>query len=166
MRYNSLQEYFFKLYNPLYAFILIPLLVLVVLYWQLLEGNIHGPFYGDQAVNQVLMVSLGIIVLSDWVISFYLFAQGLKSTRKIVSLGTRLDRYYSLTLVRFALLFSGSVVLAIGYALTENQLFTLGSVSNLVLPLLLWPLPSKVCRDLMLKGDERTLVLYKKDRLH
>lgn len=166
MKYNSLQEYFYKLYNFLFALLLLPLLVFVVLYWQIREGNLQGPFYFDEKANQVLIIVIAAVVFTDALISFILFSKRLKSMRRIQSLGTRLDRYASLTILRFVLVLSGSLVLALGFYLTENQIFSILVVVNMILLLLLWPLPSKVCRDLQLKGDERTLVFHKKDRLH
>jgi hypothetical protein len=152
--------------NLLFTLALVPLLVFVVLYWQLLEGNLHGPFYGEQQISQILLISMGAIIFSEWMISFFLFNARLKPVRKMQSLGIRLDHYYSLTVIRFAIILSGSIVMAVGFGLTENQLFTVIAVSNLLLSIVLWPIPAKVCRDLQLKGDERTLVFFKKDRLH
>jgi len=165
MKYNSLREYFYKLHNLLYGVILAPLLAFVVLYWQMQAGNVDGLLKQDEYLNQLLLVVLSFIVLFDWIISLLLFNRGLKETRTLDSLGKKLDRYYSFTLLRFALVVSGSLGLAIGFYLTENQLFTILFVSGFAILLLFWPTPSKVCNDLQLKGDERTLVLHKKDRL-
>ena len=166
MKYNSIREYFYKLFNILFALLLLPLLVFVVLYWQIQEGNLVGPFYLDEKINQTLIILIGAVVFTDWLISFSLFSKRLKSMKRIQSLGTRLDRYASLTILRFVLILSGSLVLAVGFCLTENQIFSIIVVVNMLLLLPLWPFPSKVCRDLQLKGDERTLVFHKKDRLH
>lgn len=166
MKYNSIREYFYKIQNLLYVFILTPLVALVVLYWQFLGGNLHGPLYGELMTSQILLVSMGVIVFSDWMISFVVFNKKLQSIRKIQSLGARLDQYYAVTIMRFAIILSGSMVLAVGFYLTENQSFSIMAISNLLLVLVCWPLPSKVCNDLRLKGDERTLIYHKKDRLH
>ena len=120
----------------------------------------------DAMITQILIVLMGSVLFTDWFISLFLFNRGLKSIRKIQSLGERLDRYFSLTVLRFTIILSGSLLLAIGFFLTESQEFTIVAISNLLLVLLVWPRPAKVCGDLQLKGDERTLVLYKKDRLH
>lgn len=166
MKYNSIKEYFYKMYNLLYLMMLVPLLTFVVVYWQMLEGNLYGPFYGEKDFSLILLIAMGVIVFSDWMVSFFFFSKRLGSIRKIQSLGIRLDQYYSLTIVRFGIILSGSLVLAVGFCLTENQFFTMVAISNLVLVLLVWPRTAKVCNDLQLKGDERMLVLYKKDRLH
>jgi uncharacterized membrane protein len=165
INFSSLSEYFYKMHNRLYGIVLIPLVAFVVLYWQMQIGNLHGVLRNDEYLNQVVLIALSFIVLVDWVISVFMFKRALKATRTLDSLGKKLDRYYSFTLLRFSLVVSGSLGLAIGFYLTENQLFTIFFVSSLALLLLFWPTPARVCDDLHLKGDERTLVLYKKDRL-
>jgi hypothetical protein len=165
INYSSLREYFYKLHILLYCIVLVPLLAFVVMYWQMKLGNIAGVLKNDEYLNQVLLVALGLLVVLDWGISIFMFNRGIKATRTLDSLGNRLDRYYLFTLLRFALVVSGSIALAIGFYLTENAAFTILFISSLALLLLFWPTPGKVCDDLQLKGDERTLVLYKKDRL-
>ena len=128
-------------------------------------GNIEGPLKQDEYLTQLLLIALSALVLIDWSISILLFQRGVKSTRTLDSLGKKLDRYFSFTLLRFALVVSGSVGLAIGFYLTENQIFTILFASSLALLLLFWPSPSKACDDLELKGDERMLVQFKKDKL-
>ena len=165
MNYSSLREYFYKLHNLLYGIVLIPLLAFVVLYWQMQTGNIHGVLRQNEYQNQVLLIALSFIVLIDWMISLIMFKRGLKATRTLDSLGKKLDRYYLFTVLRFGLIVSGSLGLAIGFYLTENQLFTILFVSSFAMLIFFWPTPAKVCNDLLLKNDERTLVLYKKDNL-
>lgn len=165
MNYNSLREYFYKLHNLLYGIILLPFLAFVVLYWQMREGNIVGPFRYNESYGNPMLGVFGFILMMDWIISSFLFSKGLKAARALDSLGKKLDRYFSFSFLRFALVISGSLALAIGFYLTENQYFTIVFIANIAILLLFWPTPSKVCNDLQLKGDERTLVLYKKDKL-
>jgi hypothetical protein len=139
--------------------------VFVALYWQMQQGNIEGPFrYNEQYTNYMVGFFCFILVI-DWIIAAFLFSKGLKATRKLESLGSKLDRYFIFSIMRFALIISGSLVLAVGFYLTENQFFTIIFGVNVFALILFWPTPSKTCTDLQLKGDEKTLVLYKKDRL-
>ncbi len=165
MKYNSLREYFYKLHNLLYGIILMPFLVFVALYWQMQEGNIEGPFRYNESYGNRMLGGFCFILLMDWALSGFLFSKGLKATRVLDSLGKKLDRYFSYALLRFTMVISGSLALAIGFYFTENQYFTILFVVNIAALLLFWPTPSKVCNDLLLKGDERMLVLHRKDRL-
>ncbi len=165
MKYSSLREYFYKLHNLLFAIILLPFLVFVVLYWQLQQGNIEGPFRFNELYSKVLLGLFSLIVFIDGIVAGVLYSKGIKAVQKLGSLGGKLDRFFSLTLLRFTLVISGSLTFAIGFYLTENQFFTVFFGLNIGALLLLWPTPAKVCDDLKLKGDERTIVLHKKDML-
>ena len=165
MRYSSLREYFYKMHNFLYAIILFPFLVFVVLYWQLQQGNIEGPLKLNDWYRDIMLAGCGLILTLDWILSSVLFWRGLKAAHTLESLGLKLDRYFSFVLFRFAIVVSGALTLAVAFYLTENQSFTIIFVMNMFLLVLFWPTPAKVCNDLLLKGDERTLVQYKMDRL-
>jgi hypothetical protein len=81
-------------------------------------GNISGAFRQDEPVTQFLLLALGCVVAADWIASFFLFSRGLRATRTLDSLGRKLDRYALFSLLRFALISSGSLGLALGFYLT------------------------------------------------
>jgi hypothetical protein len=165
MKYNSVPEYFYKFHNRLYALVLIPLLTFVVLYWKMKTGDIEG---GSQNIdfNRLLLLVFIILVLTEWLVSFFLFRRSLKPILTLDSLGERLDKYYRLTIVRFTLVVSGLLLLATGFYLTHDQYFTILFVTSILGLAFFWPTSAKVCDDLRLKGDERKLILYKLDKLH
>lgn len=165
MKYNSVPEYFYKLHGRLYALVLVPLLTFVVLYWLMKTGDI-GTFSQDIAFNHILLLFFIAVVLMEWVISFFLFRSNLKSILTLGSLGERLDRYYTFTLVRFSFMVSGLLLLAVGFYLTRDQYFTILFVASIIGMAFFWPTSAKVCDDLALKGDERKLILYRLDKLH
>lgn len=164
MKYNSVSEYFYKLHNRLYALVLIPLLSFVVLYWNLKTSHIEG-LSQDIHFNRLLLLLLIVAVLIDWIASYLLFRINLKSILTLGSLGERLDRYYTFTMIRFSLMMFGLITLAIGFYLTEDQYFTILFVGSMIGLAFFWPTSAKVCDDLNLKGDERKLILYKLDKL-
>lgn len=165
MKYNSIREYFYKLHNLLYGLLLTPLLAFVILYWLIQTGNIEGALKDDESIQWIVLGALVPVVVADWGISYFLFYRGMRATRTLDSLGKKLDRYFSFTFLRFALVASGSLGLAVGFFLTENQLFTVWMAASFVILLFVWPTPLKVCNDLQLKGDEQAIVLFKKDKL-
>ncbi len=164
MKYNSVPEYFYKLHGRLYALVLIPLLTFVVLYWEMKTGDIEGLSHNID-FNRIFLLVTILIVLTEWIVSFVLFKNKLKSILTLGSLGDRLDRYYTLTMIRFSFIMSGLILLAIGFYLTEDQYFTILYVASMIGLGFFWPTSAKVCDDLNLKGEERRLILYKLDKL-
>lgn len=164
MKYNSVPEYFYKLHNRLYALVLIPLLSFVVLYWNMQTGDIKG-LSQDTGFNYLILLAFIVIVLVDWIASFFIFRRNLKSILTLGSLGERLDHYYRFTILRFSFMISGLVLLAVGFYLTEDQYFTILFVTSMIGVAFFWTTSAKVCDDLTLKGDERKLILYKLDKL-
>lgn len=164
MKYNSVPEYFYKFHARLYALVLIPLLTFVVLYWKMKSGESLG-IWQDTTLSYLLLIVFMIVVLIEWIVSFFIFRTSLKSILTLGSLGERLDHYYRFTIIRFCFLISGLVLLAIGFFLTQDQYFTILYVGSMVGMGLLWPTSAKVCDDLNLKGEERRLILYKLDKL-
>jgi hypothetical protein len=164
MKYNSVPEYFYKLYSRLYALVLIPLLLFVVLYWKMKTGDING-LSQDTDFNYLLLLVLMFIVLVDWIAAFFIFRRNLRSILTLGSLGERLDHYFKFTILRFSFMVSGLVLLAAGFYLTENQYFTILFVTSMIGVAFFWPTSAKVCDDLNLKGEERRLILYKLDKL-
>jgi hypothetical protein len=164
MKYNSVPEYFYKLHSRLYALVLIPLLLFVVLYWKMKTGDIRG-LSQDTDFNYLLLLILMFIVLVDWIAAFFIFRRNLRSILTLGSLGERLDHYCKFTILRFSFMVSGLVLLAAGFYLTENQYFTILFVTSMIGVAFFWPTSAKVCDDLNLKGEERRLILYKLDKL-
>ncbi len=164
MKYNSVPEYFYKLYGRLYALVLLPLICFGLLYWEMKTGSIE-PISQDIRLNQLLLLVIIVALLAEWIVSFFLFRSKLKSILTLGSLGARLDHYYRFTLLRFGMMVSGLVVLAVGFFITRDQYFTVLFVASMVGLGFMWPTSAKVCDDLNLKGDERKLILYKLDKL-
>ncbi|HEY8937816.1 MAG TPA: hypothetical protein VIM65_21460 [Cyclobacteriaceae bacterium] len=160
MKFTSLQEYFYKLQNALYMLILLPLLAFIFL--------IASP--PDKMVilsTEDMIVVIGGLTgfaIADGLIVSLIFYQSMKKIRKAVLLSEKLDRYYNIAVIRYAVITMSCLVMAFGYYLTDHIIFISLFALTLILFFILWPRPSTVCRQLKLKGDEREMVLYKKDR--
>lgn len=163
MNFHSLGQYFYKLYSILFVLLLVPLVVFSFLYQALRTEWL--PAVDLSSYQQQITYVVGGVVITVWLVAYLIFITRLKPMRRLFSLGERLSRYASLTIVRSVLFSIGLLLLAIGYFFSENQWLTIGFMVSLLLPVLLWPVPSRVCRHLKLKGDERMMVFYKMDDL-
>lgn len=164
MIFSSIKEYFYKLYNVCYAIILVPLGAFIYLYLELQEGNIISLIQDANEVRlaQILFSLFVVIALT----SVHLVTKRkMKTLSKEVSLGNKMDGYYVLSLTRLGIGSGVSLFMALGLFLTNSELFGLLFLAILVWMSLQWPSPRKLCADLGLKGDERELVLYKRDSL-
>jgi hypothetical protein len=158
MEFNSMKEYFFKLRNALYFTLLIPLILFIgILYLYV------GQWAIDVKQSLLLESFLLFLMIADWLIGLLFFRTRLKKIRRQVGLGIKLEQYYWLTIVRSWINILACLFPAIGFLLTSNFMLAYIFGFDLVLVFIFWPRARKVCHDLKLKGDEREMVLYKKD---
>ncbi|MEX2232685.1 MAG: hypothetical protein WD824_11020 [Cyclobacteriaceae bacterium] len=146
MNFITITQYFNKLQIVLFSLLIVPLLVFIALYF-FVDGITPDP-------RKEYLVIISSAVLFDWLMATIIFNKKIKSVRKAQGLGPKLDKYFGVTIVRFSLLSSASLILAVGFYLTKSDVFTALYVGGLVLAGLLWPTSSKVADDLQLKGDE------------
>jgi hypothetical protein len=160
MEFVSISQYFYKMYNTVMFILLIPLITFTALYLMPHEGiPIAIAAYSD------LFITCGCAVMILWLAMFFFFNKKIKTVRNDQGLRRKLEKYFELTIVRYILIVISTFVLAAGFYLTRNDIFTLTFLGHLVIAALLWPRTSKVTRDLRLRGDEREMVFFKKDIL-
>ena len=161
MKYHSLGQYFYKLYALIFILILVPLAVFIFLYQAFRLEIVPAIGFGlSKEILSYLAIGLAFVV---WLIAFLVFSIRLKALRKINSLGKRLSDYGTLTIVSNAIISLGMLILAGGYYLTENRWVTIIFIGSLIFLAFRWPFPKRVCKDLVLKGDEHMMVLYRMD---
>ena len=159
MEFHSIREYFYKSYSAVMAIVLVPIVAFIALYLQPSTGDV--PF--EQEPVLFLLFLCG--VAACWIaLALYSFKK-IKSLRNRQGLREKLEKYFHLTIVRFLFLSIAGMVMAFGFFVMRNDLFTIGFMINLLFNALLWPFPSTVTRQLKLRGDERTMVYYKRDIL-
>lgn len=155
MNFITISQYFNKLQIVLFALLIAPLLVFISLYS-------FAPEFTSELPMQYIMI-IAAVALFDWLMAMIIFNKKIKSVRKAQGLGPKLDKYFAITIMRFSLLSSASLILAGGFYLSKSDIFTALYAAGLVLAGFLWPTSSKVSDDLQLKGDEREMVYFKKD---
>jgi hypothetical protein len=155
MDFISITQYFNKLQSALFLLLIGPLLVFIVLHFYL------GETAADVRIDYVVAISVAVV--ADWLVAAILFNKKIKSVRNAQGLGAKLDKYFGITIVRFAFLSSASLLMALGFYLSGSDVFTTIYLLGLIISALVWPTSPRVCRHLRLRGDEREMVYFKKD---
>lgn len=163
MKYNSLREYFYKLHTTLYAIILVPLLLFVFFYLEINSERMVPVYSKEQVIYSILTYLFCFLMIVDGVMAYFLFRRLIQATFGIVSLGEKLDVYFKAIVIRTALLSGAGILMATGFFLTANAIFTVFFLIILSLISILWPTPNRIAKELRLKNDERTIILKKGD---
>src|SRR5687768_12550859 len=157
MEFITINQYFYKLYNAVLVILLLPILAFLTIYFQTFTLAADQP----QSLSLILQILSAVLFL--WVVMLLISFKKIKTIRNGQGLRVKLEKYFYLTIVRYIFISIGSLLLAYGFMLTHEDLFTGFFVVNLVFAALLWPAPAKVCKQLKLRGDEREMVYFKKD---
>lgn len=160
MNFSSLGEFFYKLYNKCLAVMFIPIAVFLAIYYFLLTGKWMAIIQDEQIVTIILIV-FPILAIVNLTIVHLVVTSKFKPLLAELSLGIRLEKYFSVGFIRLAALASDSVLMAAGLALTGHSYFTLYFTGLLVWLFFIWPTPSRVSKDLKLRGDEKKMVMSK-----
>lgn len=155
MDFITISQYFNKLQSALFVLLIVPLLVFITLYL-LLNG---GPV--DPRKEYLIIILCAVVV--DWSVAMIIFNKKIKSARNEQGLGAKLNKYFEITVVRYAFLSAAGLLMALGLYLSGSNVFAALFLVGLLLAGILWPTGRRVCHDLRLKGDEREMVYYKKD---
>lgn len=155
MNFLTIGQYFNRLQSALLLILVVPLLIFSTLH--LLTGGMpHDP-------RSEYFIIICAAVLLDWFTALIIFNKKIESARNQQGLGAKLDKYFKLTVVRYSILSSASLLMAAGLYLSGSDVFMVLYLVGLLLAGLLWPTSRKVSVDLRLRGDEREMVYYKKD---
>ena len=160
MNFNSLKEYFYRLYNACLLRLLFAMGVFLLIYYFSLSGLISPYIYEESPVD-FLRYTYFVLILITLTIVHLVILKRLNHHAQVVGLGNKLDLYYLIVLVRTKALLGISLFLAAAFFFTGHQWFSIYFGGMIVWFLLQWPAPRKVCRQLKLRGDERTMVITK-----
>ena len=87
----------------------------------------------------------------------------MKSLSNEFGLGNKMDRYYRYAVLRILAGALASVVVAGGLFMTHSEIFSVYVLLILLWMAYHWPMPKRMCAELTLKGDEREMIIYKKE---
>jgi hypothetical protein len=157
MKWITIGQYFYRLYIAVLLIQLVPIFSFILVYVLAPPVSIRLPGWSTP-------LYLSGVVITVLLIQFIIFNKKIKSIRKDQGLRLKLEKYSRLTIVRYSLIGVVSLLLAYGFYLTKDDRITGLFAFTLILLSVLWPRPAKVCSDLKLKGDEREMVYYQKDK--
>ena len=155
MSFLTIGQYFNKLQSALLLILLVPVMIFTAIFF------LTSEMPQDTALEYYVVFTVAVML--DWCMALIIFNKKIKSLRNQQGLGAKLDKYFRLTIVRYSILSSASLVLAVALYFTGSDVFMALYLIGLVLAALLWPTPGRVAGDLKLRGDEREMVYYKKD---
>ena len=123
MKFSSIKEYFYKLYNVCYIITLVPLAIFIYLYLKLqavevnsILQNAHHVFIAQIVFFVVVFVVLTIVHL--------VVRKKMKSLSNEFGLGNKMDRYYRYAVLRILAGALASVVVAGGLFMTGSEIFS------------------------------------------
>ena len=160
MKFQSIKEYFYKLNTIGFILLLIPLALFIFLYYYAIR---HNPPVRDEPTAFVLLISFSAIGVIEIITVGLLWNARINKIRKYNELASRMDGYFSLMLLKMAIYCGCFLMMAAGYFLTGNSLFTALFLVVGILLIFQWPSPSSFCRHFNLQGSERDMVIHNRD---
>lgn len=155
MQYNSVTDYFSRLQTRSLIVLFISVLMFLALFYLLMMGNLTPVMVDENGFISYAFIAFAIM---DASMSVVLMRLMLRRAKPLQSLGERLDRYAQANLVRFVMLFSGSLFLTIALYLSGDQRIALAYFFYLLFFLFAWPTRSRLCNELQLKENEREVI--------
>jgi hypothetical protein len=157
MSFISVQQYLNKLQIVYFILLIVPLSVFIALYFFASEYS--------AVPRREYFIVIPLVAVAGWLLAIITFNKKIKSVRNLQGLGVKLQKYFNITIVRYSFLCSAALILAVGYYLTHNDTFTGLFLVGLIHSLFYWPTGPKVAKELALRGDEKEMVHFRKDRL-
>lgn len=158
MKFNSVKEYFYKLTNVGYQAMMVPLILFIFFYAQLLFFT-SKPLIEN--TNQYLywligFAAFGVIALT--LVQLFVKRKA-KAISQMVGLGIKLEELGTILVRRMIWQAVIVTLMSVGLVLTGNVIFSVLFGVFMLFYFLNWPTPKRIARMLGLKGDERTLVI-------
>lgn len=138
-----------------------PLLFYGISYLRTLEET-NSPHLQEFSISIKALISFfcGLLVF----LAFYIYRKEIRQARDQSVLNDKLNMLLTGSLIHYALLEFASIIAVLSFFLTFDHLFTAIYVAILFLMSINRPTPRKYVQDLLLTGEERKIVMYKKER--
>jgi len=157
MKFSSIKEYFYRLQSVCYALLLLPLGLLIVVYFT--KSQSESFIVEDEQYVLVLKILFTVIAIAELTIVHLFLKSKFKQIMVLPSLGDRLDKFVSISFIRTAVGITSSLIMLLGFFLTGNNWFIALILIILCIVFFQRPTPSRLCQELQLKGSEKELIL-------
>lgn len=162
MKFGSIKEYFYKLYNYSLLLVLVPPSVFVFLYFVWPKRASYSILEKDEMVVLILSVVSALVIGELTIVHLYL-RRHLRKLSAEAGLGNKMDGYVTLAMLRQFAASSAAMVLAICFYFTASNWSAIFFVCILLWTAWHWPSPKRFCKDLSVRSDERELILNSKE---
>lgn len=158
MQINDVKKFDQRLSFIFHGVIALPLIIYCLAYLQTLDLN-SVPAFSEPTLTLKLFVSIfsGALVLA----AFIFYRKVITEARTMETLQEKLRKLFSGSVIHYALLELASLIAAGAFFLTHDHLFTAVYVFILFLMSINRPTPRKYTLDLLLRGEEREIVMNK-----
>lgn len=166
MKFLSIKEYFYKLTTLGFTLLLLPILVFAFLeYRSLFE---LPPVFIENRVMEVVYAFLIISIVSLTTVH-WLYIFQIRKSRSLIEIAKKMDKFYSLSFLKMGAYCASSLLMAIGFLLTANMIFTVAFIVLSLAMVLQWPSRGSFCRWYELRGKEQEIImtsgdLYKRNK--
>ena len=162
MRFHDLKDYLYKLNNLFHVLVALPLLAFVYLYLENQVGRVQ-PLISNTDAILVLHYILPLIIIVESGIAFIITKKSLSVFPNNDLLMKKLNDYFRISLIKYAILEGATIVSVVGYYLTLSKVYMGFYVVLLMIFSINRPTVYRISRDLKLEGEEKDIVLYKRE---
>jgi len=157
-----MNSYFNKLNLIFHAIVAFPLAAFVYLYLEIDKNGRKGTIEGTElAQNLIYVLPTIAIVLAG--LAFLFYARRLPVVRTIEDFQTKLESYSQLLIQKYIWLEFSAVIAVAGVYLTAEVIYMAIYLFNLLFLSLHRPTVYRIAKDLKLKGQEKDIVVHKKE---
>ncbi len=160
MKFQSIKEYFYKLNTIGFILLLMPLVAFIFLYYLPVDRELWVP--ERQQSLALLGIFLALYLVGLTVVNWW-FREKMRSMTKVIELARKMDKFSAASIKRMLTYCGFSLLMAVGFFLTSDSLFTGLFLFIALVMLIHWPSRTSFCRGLGLQGGERDMVLHNLD---
>lgn len=158
MKFNSVKEYFYKLNNRGYQLMMVPLIIFTFFYSQSIV-NLPTFVIVNQEISRILFFASSVIILIALTIVQLRTKMKANAIAKEVGLGNKLEKLGTVLTRKMVAISMAVLLMPVALLFTGDSYFGIAFGVLALWYFLQWPTPGRVCKLLLLRGDEKEMVI-------